>query len=179
MKKITSFLTIALIAIISLTFTACDDDSNVAYTLDGTWRGKMYVQYGGYSSTYSVIRFDNNDGLYSGTGYWIDYYDGNYWGSRNYIANRITWTVRDGNIYINLIDEGSKVVIYDYRLSSGYFTGYVDASNGNRASFRLTKDDTFNWRDDFYYNKVPTSIGSISRSADTDSIQPMRKFVVK
>ena len=178
MKKITSFLTIALIAIISFSFTACDNDSNVAYTLDGTWRGDMHVQYGNYSSTNSVIRFDNNDGLYSGTGYWVDYYGGNYWNNRNYIANRITWTVRNRNIYIRLLDEGSEVVIYDYELSSNYFTGHVEANNGNRAFFRLTKDNNYNWRD-FYYNKISTSIGSISRSASTDSIQPMRKFVVK
>lgn len=75
MKKFTSFLTVALMALMSLTFTSCDEDSDIAYTLDGTWKGNMYVEYGGYDATYTVIRFDQNDGFYSGTGYWIDYYD--------------------------------------------------------------------------------------------------------
>lgn len=43
--------------------------------------------------------------------YWIDYYKGNYWHGNNYIANHITWTVRNRNIYITLLDEGRDVVI--------------------------------------------------------------------
>ena len=41
MKKFTSFLTVALMALMSLTFTSCDEDSDIAYTLDGTWSGYM------------------------------------------------------------------------------------------------------------------------------------------
>lgn len=130
----------AFIALMSISFTSCDDDSDIAYTLDGTWKGNMLVEYGNY--TYSVIRFDQNDGFYSGTGYWIDYFKGNYWHGNNYIANRITWTVRNRNIYITLLDEGSDVVIYDYALGDRKFSGYVDADNGNRAYFELYRDFT-------------------------------------
>lgn len=137
MKKFTTLLTMAFIALMSISLTSCDEDSDIAYTLDGTWRGNMYVQYGNVDATYSVIRFDQNDGIYSGTGYWIDYFDRNYWHGNNYIANRITWTVRNRNIYITLLDEGSDVVIYDYALGDRKFSGYVEADNGNRAYFDL------------------------------------------
>lgn len=75
MKKFTTLLTMAFIALMSISFTSCDDDSDIAYTLDGTWKGNMLVEYGNHNALYSVIRFDQNDGIYSGTGYWIDYFD--------------------------------------------------------------------------------------------------------
>lgn len=55
MKKFTTLLTMAFIALMSISFTSCDDDSDIAYTLDGTWKGNMLVEYGNYSALYSVI----------------------------------------------------------------------------------------------------------------------------
>lgn len=192
MKKFTTLLTMAFIALMSISFTSCDEDSDIAYTLDGTWRGNMYVQYGNVDATYSVIRFDQNDGIYSGTGYWIDYFDRNYWHGNNYIANRITWTVRNRNIYITLLDENSNVVIYDYALGDRKFSGYVEADNGNRAYFELSRD-SYNWRDDYDwgYSKQYSGLENtqiVSRGAKDsvecvkvadDNQKPVRRFVVK
>lgn len=44
MKKFTTLLTMAFIALMSISFTSCDDDSDIAYTLDGTWTGNMFVK---------------------------------------------------------------------------------------------------------------------------------------
>ena len=192
MKKFTTLLTMAFIALMSISFTSCDEDSDIAYTLDGTWRGNMYVQYGNVDATYSVIRFDQNDGIYSGTGYWIDYFDRNYWHGNNYIANRIRWTVRNRNIYITLLDENSNVVIYDYALGDRKFSGYVEADNGNRAYFELSRD-SYNWRDDYDwgYSKQYSGLENtqiVSRGAKDsveyvkvadDNQKPVRRFVVK
>lgn len=57
MKKFTTLLTMAFIALMSISFTSCDDDSDIAYTLDGTWKGNMLVEYGNHNALYSVIRF--------------------------------------------------------------------------------------------------------------------------
>ncbi len=178
MKKLSSFLMIALVAVISLSFTSCDKDSEVAYTLDGTWKGNMYIQYGAYESTYSIIEFDQNDGLYSGTGYWTDFYGSSYWNGKAYRpTSSFRWTVRNGNIYITFNDGSSDVVIYDYRISDNYFTGVIEANNGNRASFSLTKyGSTYNWRD-YYYSESPTEVGTVT--SGTDSIQPKREVVIK
>ena len=192
MKKFTTLLTMAFIALMSISLTSCDEDSDIAYTLDGTWRGNMYVQYGNVDATYSVIRFDQNDGIYSGTGYWIDYFDRNYWHGNNYIANRIIWTVRNRNIYITLLDENSDVVIYDYALGDRKFSGYVEADNGNRAYFELSRD-SYNWRDDYDwgYSKQYSGLENtqiVSRGAKdsveyvkvaADNQKPVRRFVVK
>ena len=192
MKKFTTLLTMAFIALMSISLTSCDEDSDIAYTLDGTWRGNMYVQYGNVDATYSVIRFDQNDGIYSGTGYWIDYFDRNYWHGNNYIANRIIWTVRNRNIYITLLDENSNVVIYDYALGDRKFSGYVEANNGNRAYFELSRD-SYNWRDDYDwgYSKQYSGLENtqiVSRGAKDsveyvkvadDNQKPVRRFVVK
>lgn len=59
MKKFTTLLTMAFIALMSISFTSCDDDSDIAYTLDGTWKGNMLVEYGNHNALYSVIRFDH------------------------------------------------------------------------------------------------------------------------
>ena len=192
MKKFTTLLTMAFIALMSISLTSCDEDSDIAYTLDGTWRGNMYVQYGNVDATYSVIRFDQNDGIYSGTGYWIDYFDRNYWHGNNYIANRIIWTVRNRNIYITLLDENSDVVIYDYALGDRKFSGYVEADNGNRAYFELSRD-SYNWRDDYDwgYSKQYSGLENtqiVSRGVKDsveyvkvadDNQKPVRRFVVK
>ena len=192
MKKFTTLLTMAFIALMSISLTSCDEDSDIAYTLDGTWRGNMYVQYGNVDATYSIIRFDQNDGIYSGTGYWIDYFDRNYWHGNNYIANRITWTVRNRNIYITLLDENSDVVIYDYALGDRKFSWYVEANNGNRAYFELSRD-SYNWRDDYDwgYSKQYSGLENtqiVSRGAKDsvecvkvadDNQKPVRRFVVK
>ena len=192
MKKFTTLLTMAFIALMSISLTSCDEDSDIAYTLDGTWRGNMYVQYGNVDATYSVIRFDQNDGIYSGTGYWIDYYQEDYWHGNNYIANRIRWTVRNRNIYITLLDENSDVVIYDYALGDRKFSGYVEADNGNRAYFELSRD-SYNWRDDYDwgYSKQYSGLENtqiVSRGAKDsvesvkvadDNQKPVRRFVVK
>ncbi len=192
MKKLNTLLTMALIAMLSLTFTSCDEDADIAYTLDGTWRGNMYVEYGDYDAVYSVIRFDNNSGLYSGTGYWVDYYDNRYWGGNNYVANHINWTVRNGNIYIDLLEEGNSVVIYDYALTNGRFSGYVETYDGNRAQFNMTKDySNYNWRDYNYgyywdYNTVNSTDfkGELTRGSDSEATQNevpkmIRRFVKK
>lgn len=55
MKKFTTLLTMAFIALMSISFTSCDDDSDIAYTLDGTWEGNMLVEYGNHNALYSVI----------------------------------------------------------------------------------------------------------------------------
>ena len=192
MKKFTTLLTMAFIALMSISFTSCDDDSDIAYTLDGTWKGNMLVEYDNHKALYSVIRFDQNDGIYSGTGYWIDYFKGYNLHGNDYIANRIAWTVRNRNIYITLLDENSNVVIYDYALGDRKFSGYVEADNGNRAYFELSRD-SYNWRDDYDwgYSKQYSGLENtqiVSRGAKDsveyvkvadDNQKPVRRFVVK
>ncbi len=185
MKKFTSLLTMVFIALMSLSLTSCDEDSEIAFTLDGTWKGNMYVEFRGYSAVRSVISFEQ-ESMYSGTGYWVDYYDHDYWNGNDYIANHIRWTVRNGNIYIHLIEEGSDVVIYDYSLTSSRFVGCVESSNGNRAQFTLYNDNyNYNWRYDDWswgYSSVDktTDVGNIPSRTISDSVKtekPVRKFV--
>ena len=71
----------ALVAMMALTLTSCDEDYDIAYTLEGTWRGNMYVSsvYDGYTydATYTELCFVQDPYRYSsGTGYWIDHYAG-------------------------------------------------------------------------------------------------------
>lgn len=165
----------------------------------------MLVEYGGVDAVYSVIHFDQTDGIYSGTGYWIDYYQEDYWHGNNYIANRIRWTVRNKSIYIDFLDENSDgAIISDYALSDRKFSGYVEVlGNGNRAYFELYRDfDSYNWRDydwgydwdyddGWGYSKQHSGLENtqiVSRGAKDsveyvkvadDNQKPVRRFVVK
>ena len=60
MKKLTSLLTMLLLAVTSVSLTSCEDEM-IADTLEGTWEGNMYIssyydnRY--YDATYSEICF--------------------------------------------------------------------------------------------------------------------------
>lgn len=74
MKKLSTLMTMALVAMMALTLTSCDEDYDIAYTLEGTWRGNMYVSsvYDGYTydATYTELCFVQDPYRYSsGTGY--------------------------------------------------------------------------------------------------------------
>ena len=138
MKKLKTFVMMAIVALLTTaSFSSCRDEG-IASSLDGIWSGNMYSTYGSYTSTYSEIEFIPDGALTtSGTGYWADYY--NYtWGNRSYICNRITWTVKNGNIYVRFKDEGTEIVIYNYSLNNRYFEGRLE-DNGRTVSFSLTR----------------------------------------
>lgn len=189
MKKFKTLLAMALIAMISLSFTSCDKDAEIAYNLDGgTWRGTMYTYYGGYEATSSVIHFNQNDGWRSGDGYWIDYFSNYYWHNNNYIANHISWTVNNGNINIYLEEEGIRVVIYNYVLTDSRFSGVIELSNGERKDFSLYRDNYgYNWNNYYWgYSKQSAGLDSlhITSRAAADSVnsyieRPVRTFAVK
>ena len=58
MKKMFTMLMMAMMALMALTFTSCEDEY-IANTLEGTWKGNMYISsnWNGrtYDATYSDI----------------------------------------------------------------------------------------------------------------------------
>lgn len=174
MKKISTLITMALVAIVSLSLTSCDEDDMIADTLAGTWRGKMYVssEYDDviYTSIYTTLGFDVDPYSYSsGTGYWIDTYDNAPFVD---VANHTKWTVRNGVIYIRLIEEGSDVEIRDYRLDDGYFEGTIYYGD-QRVDFRMYHLDNYNYNWRTAYSKQATT----RSTADSTEIKvPVRSF---
>ena len=111
------------------TLTSCED-AEIASTLEGTWKGNMYIssKYGDvvYDATYTEITFEIDPFYFSkGSGYWVDYYDtGRYRDiSRDYVANHIDWEVNNRTIYIHFREEGTSMRISDYRLNNDRFYG--------------------------------------------------------
>lgn len=180
MKKFTSILAMAFMALMAMTFTSCDEDVEIAYTLEGTWSGNMYVsmEYDGrvYDATYSEICFSRDPYRYSsGTGYWVDHYNNGPWGS--YIANHIDWQVNNGVIDVYLIEEGTRVQIYDYHLSDNYFVGTIYYGD-QRVNFRLRHTSSPNWYDYDYglgydYAKKG-SVDEATRSTEKNEVKPVR-----
>lgn len=116
-----------LLALTATTLVSCDDDSDIAATLEGTWQGKMELRkgYQYYQVISSEICFLQDPYSYSsGTGYWIDYYQDSPW-RNNRVANHIKWTVSNGCINVYFVEEGTSAQIRDYRLYNGYFEGTI------------------------------------------------------
>ncbi len=147
MKTLKTYLMTALMALTATTvFTSCEDEM-IADTLEGTWSGNMYVSsyYGGhdYYATHTEITFTIDPFRFAkGSGYWVDYYDDAPWGG--YIANHIDWRVDNGNITVYFREDGTSVVISDYRLSDSHFSGYI-YDGGNTVNFSLTHISSPNW----------------------------------
>ncbi len=181
MKKIYTLLAIML----TCALTSCDwltEDEDIAYTLEGTWQGEMYIKstWGSrtYNSTYSEVTFLKDPYRYSnGDGYWVDYYSDAPW---DYVANHISWRVDNGNIYVHFREEGTSVVISDYRLSNSRFSGYI-ADGDYDIHFNLTHISSPNWDryshwgydgwyDEYYYARQTRGNGS-----DTTGVAPAEK----
>lgn len=193
MKNLKTLLTMAIVALMSLSFTSCDEDADIGDTLYGTWKGYMDIglTYGDhyYASTTSEITFiPSNSYSDHGTGYWIDRYSNAPW---NYVANHIEWAVSNGVINIHFIEENSYATIYNYSLDDDYFYGTVECGNSS-ADFRLVKTaspnewnydwyDPDDWYDSWGYGWAKPHQGTFddtrASSSDSDSLKYLRRVV--
>lgn len=167
MKRIYTLWTMVLLAVLSMSMASCvfwNDDDEIAYTLEGTWQGNMYIssEWNGrvYDATYSEVCFLRDPYRYSkGSGYWVDYYDNYGWG-RNYVANHIEWTVEWRTIKVYFVEERTTIWIEDYRLNDNYFSGVI-YDGSNRVKFNLRHVSSPNWHNyewgwDYYYYAKPS-----------------------
>ena len=137
MKKLYTLMMMAMMGLMAVSLTSCEDEQ-IAYTLEGTWKGNMYIssEWNGryYNSTATEITFLKDPYAFSsGSGYWVDYYSNAPW---DYVANHIDWEVRNRNIYIYFVEDGNSFVIRDYRLNDSRFTGYIN-DHGTDVEFEL------------------------------------------
>lgn len=161
MKKLTSFLAFAMIAIMSFTFVSCDEDQEIAFELDGTWEGVVYDNYG---KRFDVdFRFRQDGFSRHGKGYEYDY--GAY---HPYIY--FEWSVENGNIFLDY-EDNTHVVISDYRLGRGYLDGRLQQTrNGWRVGdIHLTKVSNNPY--DSGYDYWAKSQSKIEDDSATDSIK--------
>jgi hypothetical protein len=58
MKKLYTTLMMAMMAMMTLSLTSCEIDEEIAYDLEGTWKGNMHIidDYG-EETTYSELTF--------------------------------------------------------------------------------------------------------------------------
>ena len=151
MKKFYSWAMMLAISIAGMTFTSCNDDFWQASELNGQWEGYfgMYYDYGNYRfySDYSVVEFYQKGFSSHGYGYEYDHYRS---GPRQWEYFYFEWDIDHGDIYLHFpYNSELDCVIYDYRMTNSYFTGYF--SNGSER-FELRKTSNFNWNDYRYGN---------------------------
>ena len=186
MKKIYTLLAIML----TCALTSCDwltEDEDIAYTLEGTWQGEMYIKstWGSrtYNSTYSEVTFLKDPYRYSnGDGYWVDYYSDAPW---DYVANHITWRVDFGDIVVWFREEGTTVRIRDYRLNNDHFRGWLQDGE-NDVKFDLIHISSPNWSyydhwgydswyDDRYWARTRTANDDDSTAATEKPVRHIGK----
>ena len=177
MKKLYTMMMLAMMGLMTVSLTSCEDEE-IARTLEGTWKGNMYIssEWDGryYDATYTEITFLKDPYTYSsGSGYWVDYYSNAPW---DYVANHINWRVDYGTIYIHFLEEDTSMEIRDYRLNCDRFSGYI-YDHGNDVSFELYNVsrpyyDNYRWGYDswdygYYWSRT--------RGADADSTATVAK----
>lgn len=158
MKKIYNFMAVALVAMLSLTLTSCNDDDYIADTLDGIWEGEVGSNYswrwGSNYSNYQYVDIEFYADPYryaSGSGIEYDY---DRWG--RYTACRFNFTVEYGNIYMAYSDGARVMIPRGYFLSNTRFEGeFRDYYTGDYlADFSFVKvaDHRYN-RYNYSYSK--------------------------
>lgn len=150
MKRMNTYLSMLLLAVVSmLSLTSCDDDSEIAYDLNGTWVGT--IQGNRYDSRHNSwlteITFEQRSSFSrGGTGY---EYDLNRSTGTSY-ESYFDWSVKDRNIYIHYHSDNYNVVIRDWNID--WFQGvqifsgtFVNTDTGEViASFSLSKQAGYN-----------------------------------
>lgn len=150
MKKIYDYTRFMLMALVTMVaFSSCDEDSDIAYDLDGAWSGTVvgdyyYYRYGKEYVTYqdwdTYIEF-KQDSPFATSGEGYEYDENRRTGQ--WSEAYFDWQVRNGKIYISY-DDGTDVVIRDYEVyqTRGVmrFRGYFEDYRGNDiASFDFIK----------------------------------------
>lgn len=136
MKKVSTLMAMAFLALMALTFTSCEgDDFDTAANLNGTWRGSLGQYYStvygdGYAEWETEFRFENYSGTTgastSGYGEEIDF-DPDYWSDYKYYDFR--WEVAYGNIYLHY-SNGDELVIRNYSMSGDRIRGVLETIDG-------------------------------------------------
>ena len=184
MKKLISILTVLVIGLGTISLSSCDDEMT-AYTLEGTWEGKMYIgyYYGGheYEASYTVLEFLSDPlSNTSGRGYWVDYYD--EFSPYSSFYSRIDCRVDNGTIYIRFNDDydyslyNYDIAIRDYRLTDNHFRGRIYYDN-EYESFDLVHTSSPHWGyNDWGWRAYGTYYGTngTTRSTADSTEKPVR-----
>ena len=144
----------ALAAIIaaSCIFTACDSD--IAYTLEGTWEGNMFQEYywegTTYRPSYTQVTFLKDPYTYSsGDGYWVDYFDSWIPWKNTVVTNHIDWTVRNERASADLIPSLSRWTSISSRTIS---------TSSSAITVSATTSSEANWMDQTAHTEGSASI---------------------
>lgn len=140
-----------LVAVLGM--MSCDPDSDKGYMLSGKWFGDVGMEINGRPARGSVLDFIPTAYDYTaGYGYETDYY-GRY--GTTTVRHYFDWYVRDGVISLRFDNPDLDCRIWEYSLSSSYFTGYMDGYY-SESKFRLKAYSKYweydgYWREDYDY----------------------------
>lgn len=161
---------LALGSLNSCVFIEDDDpDVNTSYYLSGDWQGDFgmyydyYDRYGRFVDSFDsydtdISFYPDHDYATHGYGYQVDFYR---YGPYEKIYHSFEWEVRKETLYLYYMGERDlDTIIYDYRLTSTYFSGYFKSSD---SRFSLKKyRGYYNW-DSYWHDYGSDSYGYYDR----------------
>lgn len=148
MKAIKTITLWCTMFVMAMGLVSCDPDSDKGYMLSGKWFGDVGMEINGYPARGSVLEFVPTSYDYTaGYGYETDYY-GRF--GTTTVSHRFDWYVRDGVIIMRFDNPDLDCRIWEYSLSSTYFTGYMDGYY-SQSKFRLKAYSKYWDRDGYWY----------------------------
>ena len=107
MKKLTTIMTMLLLAALTATMTSCSDeiseDENLSMLMLGTWQGRMDISYTdgdgtNWKSNNTYVQFYNDVNYTAGHGNWCNTFDSN--APIPYMSYEFSWEVKDKHIHL-------------------------------------------------------------------------------
>ena len=168
MKKIYTTIAIAMMAVVTLSFTSCrNSDEMAASYIDGFWEGDLTTSF--YSQTgnayiYTQIEFVRNN-RYGGTGTERDYYN-----RYQYRDSYFRWTVENEYIIIRY-EDGTQIYAYfngpRHDIDGDVMQGVFRSSRNGRALAEFTLHRISYWYGDWYSSPWWSKQHKMTTDADT------------
>jgi hypothetical protein len=168
MKKIYTTIAIAMMAVVTLSFTSCrNSDEMAASYIDGFWEGDLTTSF--YSQTgnayiYTQIEFVRNN-RYGGTGTERDYYN-----RYQYRDSYFRWTVENEYIIIRY-EDGTQIYAYfngpRHDIDGDVMQGVFRSSRNGRALAEFTLHRINYWYEDWYSSSWWSKQHKMTTDADT------------
>lgn len=167
-KTISSWASMLIIVLLGgLSLTSCDRDDMQASELSGTWQGDFGMVFETkndiWRAEFTVLEFHKKP--FSNYGYGFQWDEFSARGCPiPYQRWEFDWSVKDGVItMIYPQNHDLDIEIYDYRMTSNYFSGRIGSS---KEHFTLYKIDSWEWGNmgnSYYYAKERNTLDGVEQ----------------
>ncbi len=166
MKKFYNFMAVALVAMLSLTLTSCNDDEYDARLLAGYWEGEVTsANWRSRTFNYVDFYFEKDPQYGAGHGYERDYNQA----GRIVAETRFYYYVENGRLRLDYEDLSYPVYINRWHITSSGNVDILEATfsyRGSDVTWYLERRNT--WRSNTWYDGYSEEL-PIEKNKDTQA----------